>query len=260
MYYQESTDKKPKFVPVATIKSGDKNNYYFFHGTRAENIDGISATGLDPAWGGSGKGAVIYEKKVHDDAKGRIKFGVDPNVAMKYALAPADPEQMGKQPLELGVLLMIRVNKFELWNSWDYRGKGIKGWQMGQKNVSGPNWAVENGGEAFDYAKDNANDGIERFLFNQDLGQVKGAVAQLKKEDQDKDVQAATFPQKNNVRAVETNKAVSKEDIKVVGFGVPATYKMKDEEVQGIMNKFQQEKVKMQLPSPDNPQEIWTTF
>ncbi|WP_322904671.1 hypothetical protein [Paenibacillus campi] len=119
-----------KFFPlVPYILTQDEDHYYLFHGTFATNLDGIGKGGLDPAYGGSDRGARQYEQVVSKDAKDLMKYATDPNIAMIYAKAPAEQGA-------IGAFLVVRVARSALDAAFSERD--------GEKDFF---WRRERGGE-----------------------------------------------------------------------------------------------------------------
>lgn len=90
---------------VKSMSTRDSEYLYLTHGTYISNLDSIMQSGLDPTKVGSEdvKGAKTHEKMRSRDAKELMKYAVDPNISLKYAMEPATKEG------EIGVQLQIRV-------------------------------------------------------------------------------------------------------------------------------------------------------
>ncbi len=189
--------EEPKFIPLYNIKVMDEQHYYLYHGTFADNLGGIGLKGLDPTEGGGERGANRYERHRSSDAGGLMKYTTDPNIAMIYA---EEPTKM--KPPQVGVFLEVRVKKQEIHKLFN------ENTSLGDKT---PFWRRERGGENKRQIK---GVGAERLALNEPGGPGE----------------------KDPIRAVETNQAVLPDDIKVIGFYLPAKSQINEQELIDKLN------------------------
>jgi hypothetical protein len=129
----KNDSNEAQFYPlVDEIKNHDDKYVYMTHGTRLDNMPGISEHGLDPDKGGSRLGAASYEGGRNTDSIGNLKYGNDPNVSLRYANEPA--ERSG----QVGVQLEARVDKDQFLSHFNSRS---------HQTQAEPFWRPERGGE-----------------------------------------------------------------------------------------------------------------
>jgi hypothetical protein len=203
----ENSGKESEFFPlVPKLTSTDEHYYYFYHGTFAENIEGIQEKGLDPQEGGGKKGASQYENISSSDAHKMTKYATDPNIAMIYA---KEPTKMN--PPKVGVLLQARAKKEtvkKLFNDQTHR------------DTSDPFWRRERGGE-----NNNIIEGIspEALALNEKDGPGE----------------------QNPIRAIETNIIVPPEDIKAVGIYLPPGVTVNEQDILGNLHPSAEETIEI---------------
>jgi hypothetical protein len=178
---KNSTAEVQFFSLLKSIRMRDENYYYLYHGTFADNLDGIRRIGLDPGEGGGERGASRHEGRRSADSIGLIKYSTDPNIATVYAKSAAEAGAVG-------VLLQARV-KIE-----DLKRQFNDGTHKGDPR---PFWRRERGGENTETRS--ASSSGSKLALNEAGG--PGAV--------------------NQIHAVETNILVPPEDISIVGFYLP---------------------------------------
>ncbi len=216
---------KPTFFDLTPIKLSDEVYFYLFHGTLLKNVEGISIGGLDPTHGGGQTGAALYEGATSKDSRGRIKYAVDPNIAIKYAKGPTEnKDQQNRVP---GALLMARVERAALRRQWA---------QFVDPN--GPKaWGPESGGENAVHASY-----VKKFAFNHvDSG--------------------LTTEKQPMISAIETNMLLPASDIRVVGFYLLPKTEL--DEVP-YMKMFNQEKLSTAITFDGEEitavKGVWSTF
>jgi hypothetical protein len=132
VFTNDSTE--PKFYPLVDgIKNQDDKYVYMTHGTPIHNVPSIMEAGLDPNFGGGKNGISAKEDFRNNDSNGMLKFGHDPNVALKYAKQAAESYDAPGVQLEA----RIPIEKFE-----STFGSGVR-------PASGQVWRPETGGENF---------------------------------------------------------------------------------------------------------------
>ncbi len=185
-----NASSEPKFKPlVDSIKITDENYVYLTHGTRAETyLNHIKSEGLDPARGGEMHGAAVYEGIPSSDARGRMKYGIDPNVALKYAIGPSGPEAAARGGAEIGVQLQARVRMSEFEAQMVHRAP---------IGTTEPYFQPETGGENH-----------SPYLGNKEY----------------ENSMTPHLPLSNGtpVWSVETNRKIEPEDVRVIGVSLPA--------------------------------------
>lgn len=98
--YDEKTWSQP---PVRTVTAAGRKRQFYYHATKAENLDSIAKRGLkpseDPQWGG----------QLGDQSLGKVFFAANPRAAMYYAMIVFHDTLESSGGASIPVCLRVRV-------------------------------------------------------------------------------------------------------------------------------------------------------